>query len=220
MPVWLQPGGPLNYRQVEELIAWLTASKDTTFTYEPPSSERRGGPAPTAVARSAAGATRPTRPPPAHPAARLLAQPQRPDRWRRWRSDPASAGCPSTARHGGQAARHHSSTRRPASRSPMRRAPRSRASRSRRARWSSSRSTTRPVSTTTSTSATGPICRRQHGQPTRRAGLHERRADRDLHGARDGDGPSLQFACTLPGHYRDDARRPRPSRRRTAAGSP
>ena len=34
MATWQQPGGPLNYRQVEELIAWLTASQDVIF--EPP----------------------------------------------------------------------------------------------------------------------------------------------------------------------------------------
>ena len=50
MPVWAQPGGPLNYRQIEELVAWLTASKDITFTYQPATSELgAGGPAPTPV---------------------------------------------------------------------------------------------------------------------------------------------------------------------------
>jgi hypothetical protein len=50
MPVWLQPGGPLNYRQVEELVAFLTASKDVTFRYEPPVNELAGGgPVPTPV---------------------------------------------------------------------------------------------------------------------------------------------------------------------------
>ena len=28
MPVWAQPNGPLNYRQISEIIAWITASKD------------------------------------------------------------------------------------------------------------------------------------------------------------------------------------------------
>jgi uncharacterized cupredoxin-like copper-binding protein/mono/diheme cytochrome c family protein len=37
MAVWREPGGPLNYRQIEELIAWLTASSDTEFKYEPES---------------------------------------------------------------------------------------------------------------------------------------------------------------------------------------
>jgi uncharacterized cupredoxin-like copper-binding protein len=32
MPAWLQPAGPLNYREVEELIAFITASKDISFT--------------------------------------------------------------------------------------------------------------------------------------------------------------------------------------------
>lgn len=35
MPAWLAPRGPLNYRQVEELIAYLTASTETTFEYHP-----------------------------------------------------------------------------------------------------------------------------------------------------------------------------------------
>ena len=39
MPAWLQPNGPLNYRQVEELIAFLTASKDVEFTYQPEHAE-------------------------------------------------------------------------------------------------------------------------------------------------------------------------------------
>jgi mono/diheme cytochrome c family protein len=39
MPVWAQPNGPLNYRQVQEIIDWLTASKDTSFTYQPAAAE-------------------------------------------------------------------------------------------------------------------------------------------------------------------------------------
>jgi mono/diheme cytochrome c family protein/uncharacterized cupredoxin-like copper-binding protein len=36
MPIWAQEnGGPLNYLQVEQLIAFLTASKDVTFSYQP-----------------------------------------------------------------------------------------------------------------------------------------------------------------------------------------
>jgi uncharacterized cupredoxin-like copper-binding protein/mono/diheme cytochrome c family protein len=31
MQAWQQPAGPLNYRQVEELIAWITASQDVVF---------------------------------------------------------------------------------------------------------------------------------------------------------------------------------------------
>jgi uncharacterized cupredoxin-like copper-binding protein/mono/diheme cytochrome c family protein len=49
MPTWAQPIGPLNYRQIEELIAWLTASADTTFIYTPPVAEGASGPAPTPV---------------------------------------------------------------------------------------------------------------------------------------------------------------------------
>lgn len=49
MPVWAQPGGPLNYRQIEELIAWLDASSDTKFEYKPPVNELAAGPKPTPV---------------------------------------------------------------------------------------------------------------------------------------------------------------------------
>jgi mono/diheme cytochrome c family protein/uncharacterized cupredoxin-like copper-binding protein len=35
MPAWQQPAGPLNYREVEELIAFLTASTETEFVYAP-----------------------------------------------------------------------------------------------------------------------------------------------------------------------------------------
>jgi mono/diheme cytochrome c family protein len=35
MPAWLEPKGPLNYREVEDLIKFITASKDTTFVYQP-----------------------------------------------------------------------------------------------------------------------------------------------------------------------------------------
>ena len=77
MLAFKEPAGPLNYRQVEELIAWITASSDVTFEYAP---ESHGEAAAEAVepvvgdrlARPelAAGARR-------HAAAGLLAQPQR-----------------------------------------------------------------------------------------------------------------------------------------------
>ncbi|MCY7418635.1 MAG: hypothetical protein LH650_09090 [Chloroflexi bacterium] len=35
MPAWLQPNGPLNYREVEELVTFITASSDVSFTYDP-----------------------------------------------------------------------------------------------------------------------------------------------------------------------------------------
>lgn len=35
MPAWLEPKGPLNYREIEELIAFILASKDTEFVYQP-----------------------------------------------------------------------------------------------------------------------------------------------------------------------------------------
>ncbi len=37
MASWKDPNGPLNYRQVEELIAWITASQDVIFKSEPES---------------------------------------------------------------------------------------------------------------------------------------------------------------------------------------
>ena len=40
MASWKAPNGPLNYRQVEELIIWLNASQDVTF---PPHGEDHGG---------------------------------------------------------------------------------------------------------------------------------------------------------------------------------
>jgi mono/diheme cytochrome c family protein len=39
MPAWLQPKGPLNYRQVQEIIDWVTASKDISFVYQPAAAE-------------------------------------------------------------------------------------------------------------------------------------------------------------------------------------
>lgn len=35
MPAWREPAGPLNYREVEELVTFLTASTDVSFTYDP-----------------------------------------------------------------------------------------------------------------------------------------------------------------------------------------
>jgi mono/diheme cytochrome c family protein len=35
MPAWLQPAGPLNYREVEEIVAWMVASNEIEFTYDP-----------------------------------------------------------------------------------------------------------------------------------------------------------------------------------------
>jgi mono/diheme cytochrome c family protein len=35
MPAWLQPNGPLNYREVEELVTFITASSEVSFTYDP-----------------------------------------------------------------------------------------------------------------------------------------------------------------------------------------
>jgi len=43
MPAWLEPAGPLNYRQVAEIISWITASSDTNFVYTPPHAEGAAG---------------------------------------------------------------------------------------------------------------------------------------------------------------------------------
>ena len=43
MPAWEQPAGPLNYRQIEELIAWLTASSEVEFVYDPAAHGEGGG---------------------------------------------------------------------------------------------------------------------------------------------------------------------------------
>jgi mono/diheme cytochrome c family protein/uncharacterized cupredoxin-like copper-binding protein len=42
MPAWLQPNGPLNYREVEELVTFITASSDVSFTYDPHSGHSVG----------------------------------------------------------------------------------------------------------------------------------------------------------------------------------
>ena len=39
MPAWLDPAGPLNYREVEEIISWILATSDTEFTYVPAHAE-------------------------------------------------------------------------------------------------------------------------------------------------------------------------------------
>jgi mono/diheme cytochrome c family protein/uncharacterized cupredoxin-like copper-binding protein len=49
MPVWAQPVGPLNYRQIEELIAFLGATTETTWVYVPHVAEGEVGPTPEPV---------------------------------------------------------------------------------------------------------------------------------------------------------------------------
>jgi mono/diheme cytochrome c family protein/uncharacterized cupredoxin-like copper-binding protein len=49
MPIWAQPVGPLNYREIEEIIAFITATKDTVWNYVPPTAEGATGPKPTPV---------------------------------------------------------------------------------------------------------------------------------------------------------------------------
>jgi len=39
MPAWLQPKGPLNYREVEEIIKFIVASNETTWVYQPSTGE-------------------------------------------------------------------------------------------------------------------------------------------------------------------------------------
>jgi mono/diheme cytochrome c family protein/uncharacterized cupredoxin-like copper-binding protein len=50
MPIWAQPVGPLNYREIEEIIAFITATRDTVWNYVPPTAEGAVGPKPTPVA--------------------------------------------------------------------------------------------------------------------------------------------------------------------------
>jgi mono/diheme cytochrome c family protein len=54
MAAWREPNGPLNYRQVDELIAWITASQDIVFEYDPAAHGEAAGadaaPSPVAVA--------------------------------------------------------------------------------------------------------------------------------------------------------------------------
>jgi hypothetical protein len=42
MPAWLAPAGPMNYRQVEELIAFLVASNDVEFEWPPEGAHTTG----------------------------------------------------------------------------------------------------------------------------------------------------------------------------------
>jgi uncharacterized cupredoxin-like copper-binding protein/mono/diheme cytochrome c family protein len=42
MPAWREPAGPLNYREVEELVTFLTASSDVSFTYDPNAGHEAG----------------------------------------------------------------------------------------------------------------------------------------------------------------------------------
>ncbi len=49
MPAWLQPKGPLNYRQINQIISWITASSDVSFTYQPAQAEGATGTPPPAV---------------------------------------------------------------------------------------------------------------------------------------------------------------------------
>ena len=78
-PSGLQPNGPLNYREVEELVTWITASSDVSFTYDPHSGHAVGVD-PKATPYTVTGWRDPNcEPPPgAQPAAGLLAAVQQP----------------------------------------------------------------------------------------------------------------------------------------------
>ena len=39
MPAWLDPKGPLNYREIDDIIKFITASKDVNFSYVPAHAE-------------------------------------------------------------------------------------------------------------------------------------------------------------------------------------
>jgi mono/diheme cytochrome c family protein len=39
MPAWLQPKGPLDYRQVNDIISFIVASNQTSWVYQPPTAE-------------------------------------------------------------------------------------------------------------------------------------------------------------------------------------
>jgi mono/diheme cytochrome c family protein len=49
MPVWLQPNGPLNYREVNEIIAFIIASNQTSWVYRPATGETVDATPPPAV---------------------------------------------------------------------------------------------------------------------------------------------------------------------------
>lgn len=55
MPAWEQPAGPLNYRQIEEIIAWLTASSEVEFVYDPAAGGEGGGEEDAAGPRTVSG---------------------------------------------------------------------------------------------------------------------------------------------------------------------
>jgi mono/diheme cytochrome c family protein/uncharacterized cupredoxin-like copper-binding protein len=43
MPAWLEPAGPLNYRQVEEIIAYMLASNEVEWVHDPGAHGEAGG---------------------------------------------------------------------------------------------------------------------------------------------------------------------------------
>ncbi len=106
MLAFKEPAGPLNYRQVEELIAWITASSEISFEYAPESHGTGAAEVEPKVVSGwrdselEAGAR-------SHAAAGLLAQPQ-------WRHRRLRAGSHPTAgrRHGRQPGAHHGGHRR------------------------------------------------------------------------------------------------------------
>ena len=202
MPAWLQPNGPLNYREVEELIKFITASKDTTFVYQPqhvhaagddPAAGRRRGlarPELLAAARRDAPA-------------RLLARAQRST------AAPRHAGAGDQPGHGRQPARDRDpGAAEPASGS-IRRRRAGHADRGRAGETVQFEVNNTPASTTTSTSARD---RAVHGARAQRPARHRHvhRGHQTFTWTVDTcptSRSSLQFACTVPGHYQHDARR-------------
>ena len=195
MPAWLEPKGPLNYREVEEIIDFILASKDTEFVV-PAGSRRRWRHASAAGGRP--GLARPGIHARARrdPRAGLLARPDR--RMAVGAATPAPVTSPGTAENPrvievhGNAQSQWVDAERPAGVPNLGR---------RRARRSSSTSTNDADRCTTSTSAprselsTAPEHHDLPGVDTF-AGRHA-----EFTYTVDTCPNSPQFACTVPGHY-------------------
>ena len=111
MPVWAQPNGPLNYRQIQQIIAWITASKDVTFTYAPTAAEGAAGataPPPTQVS----GWRDPNYTPP--PDATPVPACWKGDNSEQQRQRPSSRGAGHESRYGRSSARDRRRGHRPA----------------------------------------------------------------------------------------------------------
>ena len=206
MPIWAQPGGPLNYRQIEELVAWLTASKDITFTYLPATSELgAGGPAPTPVTVSGWRDPAYSPPPGASPPPAC------------WRNPSGTIG----GSGGGGTQASAAPITSPGTAASPRVIPLVETASITITDASGNPVTAVPVKAGEVVEfdvdnkagfahnfyigAAGRSPERQHGQPEGRARLHERRPEGDLHRADDRDPP---VRLHRPGPLPDDARRP------------